>query len=88
MHLLWIPGVEIAELAIHGGWTVDRTRLNVPAPRSNDAVENQSQGVAPPTFMPPEQQEAGLDVWGFLRRRKGFLVLFAIIGTTLGYFNF
>ncbi len=29
-----------------------------------------------------------MNIWGFLRRRKGFVILFAIVGTALGYFNF
>ncbi len=32
-----------------------------------------------------EDTNAGLDLIGFLRRRKGFIVLFAILGTGVGY---
>ena len=35
-----------------------------------------------------EDQEAGLDVWGFIKRRKSFVILFALLGTALGYMLF
>ena len=35
-----------------------------------------------------DEQEAGLDVWGFIRRRKAFVILFALLGTAMGYLLF
>lgn len=35
-----------------------------------------------------EDQDAGLDVWGFLRRRKSFLIVLAMLGTGIGYMLF
>ena len=35
-----------------------------------------------------EDQDAGLDVWGFLRRRKSFIIVFAMLGTGIGYMLF
>ena len=35
-----------------------------------------------------DEQEAGLDVWGFLRRRKSFIIVLAILGTGIGYLTF
>jgi succinoglycan biosynthesis transport protein ExoP len=35
-----------------------------------------------------EDQEAGLDVWGFIKRRKSFVIVFALLGTFLGYMLF
>ncbi len=35
-----------------------------------------------------EDQDAGLDVWGFLRRRKSFIIVLAILGTGIGYMMF
>ncbi len=35
-----------------------------------------------------EDQDAGLDVWGFLKRRKSFLVVLAMLGTGIGYMMF
>ena len=33
----------------------------------------------------PEAGETGLDIWGFLRRRKSFVVVFAVFGAGLAY---
>ena len=33
-------------------------------------------------------EEPGLDIWGFLQRRKSFVILFAIAGAGLGYLYF
>ncbi len=35
-----------------------------------------------------EEQDAGLDVWGFLRRRKSFIVVLAMLGAGIGYMMF
>ena len=35
-----------------------------------------------------EDQDAGLDVWGFLRRRKSFIIVLAMLGTGIGYMMF
>ena len=35
-----------------------------------------------------EDQDAGLDVWGFLRRRKTFIIVLAMLGTGIGYMMF
>ena len=52
-------------------------------------MENQSRQASPVSgFSPLEHEEPGLDVWGFLRRRKGFVILLAVVGTALGYVNF
>ncbi len=51
-------------------------------------MKNTSNGASPLTFNLPEQSDEGLDIWGFLRRRKGFVILLAIVGTGLGYLNF
>ena len=37
---------------------------------------------------PAEDQDAGLDVWGFLRRRKSFIIVLAVLGTGIGYMMF
>ena len=37
---------------------------------------------------PAEDQDAGLDVWGFLRRRKSFIIVLAMLGTGIGYMMF
>jgi len=35
-----------------------------------------------------EEQEAGLDVWGFLRRRKSFIIVLSMLGCGIGYMMF
>lgn len=35
-----------------------------------------------------EDQEAGLDVWGFLRRRKSFIIVLSMLGCGIGYMMF
>ena len=35
-----------------------------------------------------DEQESGLDLWGFLARRKSFVILFLLLGTALGYMLF
>ena len=35
-----------------------------------------------------EDHEAGLDVWGFLKRRKSFIIVLAMLGTGIGYMMF
>jgi len=35
-----------------------------------------------------EDQEAGLDVWGFLRRRKSFIIVLSMLGCGIGYMLF
>ncbi len=35
-----------------------------------------------------EDQEAGLDVWGFLRRRKSFVIVLSMLGCGIGYMMF
>ncbi len=35
-----------------------------------------------------EEQEAGLDVWGFLRRRKSFVIVLSMLGCGIGYMMF
>ncbi|MCA9050626.1 MAG: hypothetical protein KDA89_17935, partial [Planctomycetaceae bacterium] len=34
------------------------------------------------------EEEQGLDIWGFLQRRKAFVILFALVGVGLGYLYF
>lgn len=36
----------------------------------------------------PGDNEEGLDIWGFLNRRKSFIILLAIVGAGLGYLYF
>lgn len=43
-------------------------------------------GVNP--MAPIEEQEAGLDVWGFLKRRKSFVIVLGILGAGIGYMLF
>ena len=33
-------------------------------------------------------EDEGLDIWGFLRRRKAFVILLAMVGAGLGYLYF
>lgn len=35
-----------------------------------------------------DEQEAGLDVWGFLRRRKSFVIVLSMLGCGVGYMMF
>lgn len=42
-------------------------------------------GAAPATS---EEQESGLDVWGFLRRRKSFVIVLSMLGCGIGYMMF
>ncbi len=35
-----------------------------------------------------EDQETGLDVWGFLRRRKSFIIVLSMLGCGIGYMMF
>ena len=35
-----------------------------------------------------EDHEAGLDVWGFLRRRKSFIIVLSLLGCGIGYMMF
>ena len=43
---------------------------------------------AAPTAVATEDQDAGLDVWGFLRRRKSIIIVLGILGAGIGYLMF
>ncbi|GAB5442295.1 MAG: polysaccharide biosynthesis tyrosine autokinase [Fuerstiella sp.] len=51
-------------------------------------MNNQPQGQWSTFDAPVNEDDQGLDIWGFLQRRKAFVIVLAIIGSGLGYLHF
>lgn len=51
-------------------------------------MQNQSQDANWNALDNMSDDDEGLDIWGFLRRRKAFVILLAIVGAGLGYLYF
>lgn len=51
-------------------------------------MQNQPQDAPWNAFDNMNDEEEGLDIWGFLRRRKAFVILLAMVGAGLGYLYF
>ena len=51
-------------------------------------MQNQPQDAAWNSFDNMGSEEQGLDIWGFLQRRKSFIILLALVGGGLGYLYF
>lgn len=54
----------------------------------SENVENQVQDAPWASFDNISDEEEGLDIWGFLQRRKSFVILLAIVGAGLAYLYF
>lgn len=48
-------------------------------------MQNQHQDDLWSAFDNSKEEDKGLDMWGFLQRRKAFVILLAIVGSALGY---
>ena len=51
-------------------------------------MQNQPQDAPWNSFDNMGSEEQGLDIWGFLQRRKSFIILLALVGAGLGYLYF
>lgn len=51
-------------------------------------MQNHQQDAPWNTFDNMSEDEDGLDIWGFLRRRKAFVILLSMVGAGLGYLYF
>ena len=51
-------------------------------------MQNKVQDAPWNSFDNMSDKEQGLDIWGFLQRRKSFIILLSLVGAGLGYLNF
>jgi len=68
--------------------TVGKDRHQFDGPVGAKFVQNQVKDAPWNSFDNMSEDEPGLDIWGFLQRRKSFIILLSLVGAGLGYLYF